>query len=208
LTSPSGSSYIGQSIDIDRRFRHYRHNPHKGQKILYRAIIKYGFDSFNKEILIEFDTIDKDVLNFYETKFIKEHNTISPNGYNLNFGGDSRIPSEESKKNMRNAQLGRKHPESVKEKIRLSHVGKKFSELHLLNMSLCKLGKKCSPESYHKKYGHRIIGVLKFDKNMNFLESYESIVRASKDNNIHENAIRNCLHKRTKTSGGFIWKMK
>lgn len=49
--------------------------------------------------------------------------------------------SEESKERMRLAQLGRKHSEETKKKISLSHTGKVFSEEHCKNMSLVRKGK-------------------------------------------------------------------
>jgi hypothetical protein len=53
--------------------------------LLKQAIKKYGIENFKKEILEYCDTIT--ILNEKEIFWIKEKNTISPNGYNLTPGG-------------------------------------------------------------------------------------------------------------------------
>lgn len=60
---------------------------------IHKAIYKYGWDNFTKEIVMEceFD---------WEKIFIKEYNTLSPNGYNLTTGGDDDRPSDESRQRM------------------------------------------------------------------------------------------------------------
>lgn len=42
LTSPSGKSYVGQSINIEKRLNRYRIMQCNGQPGIFRAIKKYG----------------------------------------------------------------------------------------------------------------------------------------------------------------------
>ena len=51
ITSPSGKVYIGQSIDIERRFRHYKRMVCKDQVKVYNSFLKYGVDAHIFEIL-------------------------------------------------------------------------------------------------------------------------------------------------------------
>lgn len=94
-TSPSGKEYIGLTARcIKLRWKEhindYKRALKCGFKIkccvaLYLAFHKYGIESFTKEILIECDNKD---LSDNEKKMIIKHNTLSPNGYNLNSGGE------------------------------------------------------------------------------------------------------------------------
>jgi hypothetical protein len=51
---------------------------------LNNAIRKYGKESFTFELLC---TCEKNDMNELEQKYIKEYNTLYPNGYNLTIGG-------------------------------------------------------------------------------------------------------------------------
>lgn len=98
LTSPSGRKYIGQTTHTAER-RWHRHEMDAirgvdGCVILCRAIREYGFDNFIKEVIIECDVSE---LDFHEMTFIKNENTLTPNGYNIMPGGRnniSRLPTE------------------------------------------------------------------------------------------------------------------
>lgn len=95
FTSPSGKAYIGQSEYEDlevRKGQHIADAKHaakrnfevRGCTAFWRALIKYGPENFEEEILLY---CPDDELNDRETEMIKLHNTLSPNGYNLNTGG-------------------------------------------------------------------------------------------------------------------------
>jgi group I intron endonuclease len=62
-------------------------NPNKiGCKYLNSALLKYGVNNFQCELII---TCNVDELDFYEVKYIVDLNTKYPNGYNLTNGGQS-----------------------------------------------------------------------------------------------------------------------
>lgn len=93
----NNKSYIGQSVDIHRRWRQEKEdsnnvNNHSYDYPLMRAFRKYGIDNFNFEILEECE-IDK--LNEREIYWIDFYNTFFQ-GYNQTLGGDatSRQPKE------------------------------------------------------------------------------------------------------------------
>ncbi len=88
LTSPSGKIYIGQTIrKFKKRFREHVRNAENGAcTILSTAIRKYGADSFQKEILCYSDPTE---LNDWEKLYINFLNTLHPDGYNLQPGGQT-----------------------------------------------------------------------------------------------------------------------
>jgi group I intron endonuclease len=117
-TSPNGKSYIGQTCNLIVRNR--GHQNKTGCRAFHSAITKYGWDNFTHEILAEGLTLDE--ANIQEAAFIAEHNTLSPNGYNLREGGNNARHSEETKALQRLVKLGKKHtPESI---ARMSHAQK------------------------------------------------------------------------------------
>lgn len=146
LTSPSGKSYIGQT----RNFR-MRCNEHKSSKHCTRltsAIKKYGFNSFTHQILESGLTIDQ--ANILEEKYIKEHSTIHPNGYNLASGGMSSRHNEDTKKLISSIQKGRIKSEEERRKISESNKGKKVSDEQKEKARIANIGKKMSAESIAK----------------------------------------------------------
>jgi group I intron endonuclease len=103
LISPSGKRYIGQTTRcIEKRFD--EHCRRKDSLYLYNAIEKYGPKSFQKEILLE---CENEMLDVHEINFIKEFNTLYPNGYNIRTGGSSGLHCDASKEKMRQSKLGR-----------------------------------------------------------------------------------------------------
>jgi len=78
-------SYIGQSVDIKRRWRDHRKAIQTGENCLYKAIRKYGIENFSFEIIKE---CTPDELNDLERYYINLYDTYY-NGYNSTLGGDS-----------------------------------------------------------------------------------------------------------------------
>ena len=81
----NGKVYIGQSIDILRRWREHRVAAHNNEAPLYRAIRKYGLESFNFEVIEE---CCREELNDKEINYIIEYDSFYT-GYNLTTGGDA-----------------------------------------------------------------------------------------------------------------------
>ena len=61
ITSPSNRIYIGQSIDIERRFKSYKTKKAKNQPKLFNSFLKYGTDNHQFEIIEEciFEDLNK-----------------------------------------------------------------------------------------------------------------------------------------------------
>lgn len=137
ITSPTGKVYIGQSVDINKRFRVYRSSTfYNKQTLLARSLKKHGHENHLFEIIIE---CLPDQLNEMEVFYIKDHNSFnSETGLNLKSGGQNggscsdlakeklRKPkSKETKEKLRQAALGRKYGEETKEKHRQRMKGNK-----------------------------------------------------------------------------------
>lgn len=105
---------------------------------LKKAKKKYGKENFEKRILELFESKYK-AFNAQE-KYIKEYNTLSPNGYNISWKGGHQCKnsvSNETKRKISESLKGEKHPLYGK----TSHMkGKKHSEETKRKMSEAKKG--------------------------------------------------------------------
>ena len=90
----NGKSYIGQSIDIHRRwYEHKRDSKLSSVQAtypLYRAFQKYGIENFSFEILEE---TTKEELNKKERYYIQLYDSYN-NGYNQTLGGQAMSTSK------------------------------------------------------------------------------------------------------------------
>lgn len=88
LCIPTGKSYIGQTIDINRRkhehFSTLRRNKHENPK-LQKAWNKYGEENFSFEFWA-FDNITPEQLDNLECEYIEKYNSLEK-GFNLVPGG-------------------------------------------------------------------------------------------------------------------------
>jgi len=88
LTSPSGKVYIGRTDNFDRRMIEHKAGSKKIlHRSLYKAIRKYGWESFQKEIIAE--CVGEDNAQIVEEGLIKKYNSVKK-GYNDTYGGNGR----------------------------------------------------------------------------------------------------------------------
>jgi len=93
----NGKIYIGQSIDIERRWNQHKYG--KGSIILKNAISKYGVDNFKFEILEVIEFTDKNYiieqLTELEQKWLDNKKPyINENGYNQNKISKPNLPKQ------------------------------------------------------------------------------------------------------------------
>ena len=119
----NGKVYIGQSRDIDARWR--QHCNAKDNYAIHNAIKKYGKENFSFEVLLE---CPAEMLNVWERDMIALYDCISPNGYNLTEGGEGHHHSEETKIKISNVQKGIPLSEEHKRKLSESMKGKHHFE--------------------------------------------------------------------------------
>lgn len=80
----NGKCYIGQTKNIVSRNYNWKHEKIYGNSIITKDRDLYGFDSFELAILKECDDSESDK---WENYYIKQYNTLFPNGYNITNGG-------------------------------------------------------------------------------------------------------------------------
>ena len=97
-------SYIGQTNCTKTRFIKHR-STRADCRFIHNIIKKHGWESIQISIIRTGLTLEQ--ANTLETQNIKLLNTLAPNGFNLTMGGDSRMPSEETKQ--KTSQSMKKH---------------------------------------------------------------------------------------------------
>ena len=140
LTSPSGKSYIGQTIrSIHKRLEEHETGKSKDCRGIYNAIQKHGWDNFEKDWYYCPD----DDLNKHEELMVEVLATLVPGGYNLKEGGGNHGKmSEETKQKMSESKKGEKHPMYGKTCDKCCWYGKTHTEETKQKMSEARLGEK------------------------------------------------------------------
>lgn len=139
--------YVGQTIrTVKKRWKEHCTND-DGCSALHGAIEKYLPENFTIEVLIE---TDDNLLDDLERSYIEKYNSLCPNGYNIQTGGNKgKKHCKESCEKMRQSKLGDKNPnfgkprtDETKAKLSLAKsgekhhfYGKELSIEHRLNLS-------------------------------------------------------------------------
>lgn len=85
----NNKQYVGQTVDVEKRWKEHKLNAKRGTDTtiyLYNAMKEYGIDNFEFRVIEE--NIRLDEINDKEEYWIKELDTLRPNGYNLTLGGE------------------------------------------------------------------------------------------------------------------------
>lgn len=125
-------------------------------KLLDLAIKKYGKSAFLKEVIEQ--CLDTDHLNEREIHWIKELNSTSPNGYNINTGGKggdtfTNDPNKEYRlEQIRKAQKANKpFTDERREACRIRMTGSKLPPHKKVTCEFC--GKHISNANYNRWHG-------------------------------------------------------
>ncbi len=116
---PNGKCYIGQTIqEVTARWNQHRKNhlnpnDRSYECLFYRALRKYTYAVVSRSVICE---CCEEELNSLETSYIKQYNSLVPNGYNSTTGGDLHMQmSEHSKQKMSEKALERfKNKDAIK----------------------------------------------------------------------------------------------
>ena len=143
--------YIGQTINsIDKRLKKHlsQVNCTNICSALYSAFKKYGKENFIIEIVINGE-YSKEELNQLEMFYIKKFNSLSPNGYNLQSGGNSFMVVESVKKQISEKLKGREitWKNKVSDGVKKLWQNKEYREKQILQK--------------HKKRGKYREGIIK-----------------------------------------------
>lgn len=190
----NGKRYIGSAKNFYKRkqnhFSQLKHNKHKNIH-LQRSYNKHGKNAF--EMLV----IEK--INFDEDLLLREQYWIDNTKpeYNIN--------------PIVNSWLGRKHSNETKEKIRLAKLGSKHSEESKLKIGLFMKNKKHTAESKLKMSLNRNHPIYQYDNFGNLIKIWKNSALAARElglNYRHLQRIAQQEIKKSKFSGGFIWRYK
>ena len=137
----NGKKYIGITCQKpEQRFRNgngYKSSPH-----FNAAINKYGWDSFEHEIL--YDNLDVDEAKEREIELIEKYQTRDQRfGYNITPGGEGYSGED-------NPWFGKHHTEETKIKFSEMRKGKPKSEEHKRKISMAEKGRVFSEETKRK----------------------------------------------------------
>lgn len=139
---PNEKKYIGiTGQKLKNRWR-VNGNGYKPQKLVYRAIQKYGWENIKHVVIAENLSVNE--ASELERNIIAQYQTTNPNyGYNQSIGGE-------------NSPIGVKRSEETIRKLSISHIGQKNSKgRHLTeeqkqHLRKINLGKKMSEETKRK----------------------------------------------------------
>jgi group I intron endonuclease len=199
ITNPNGKIYIGQSTDIQGRWkRNYYSLNCKEQIKLFNSLKKYGPENHIFEIIEECDFKHLDDKEIYWGTF---YQVLNPKiGLNLRLGDG-------------NGSWG----QEVKDKISKARLGMKFTNEHCINISKSKIGYVYSKDR-DSKIGNAQRGiskpntrkpVLQYDLQGNFIKEWSSMSEALMFiNNGKGDGVSGCCLGKQKTAYGFKWKYK
>ena len=123
IEGPTGKLYFGRCINFSGRLCKYKYLKCEGQRKIYNAIKRYGWDNFK----VSFSPCIESVLNMCEKVNIAHHDSKN-SGYNCTYGGEG--------------MSGYKHSAAAKAKIANANKGKVFTEEHKKKLSESAKGKK------------------------------------------------------------------
>lgn len=206
IESPSGKVYIGQSLDIYRRWSDHRSSKSYKHKKLGASIIKYGVDNHKFNLLYEFPKdIKQDIINSYEQIYMDAYRDCGVELLNLKEGGNGYGKhSEETKAIIREKRKHQVITEETRQKMSVFFKNIKRNPEWV---------KKVADKSRGRKYSYEIRKklmkpIIQLDINGNFIREWDSSREASKVLGTTESNICNCLTNRAKTAKGFKWQYK
>lgn len=139
---PNGKRYVGiTGQKVKDRWR-VNGNGYKPQKMVYRAIKKYGWENIEHIIIAENLSVSE--ASKLERQTIAKYQTTNPMyGYNQSIGGE-------------NSPIGVKRSEETRRKLSVSHIGKKNNTIRHLteeekqHLREINIGKHLSEETRRK----------------------------------------------------------
>jgi group I intron endonuclease len=211
ITSPTGKPYIGQAVDIERRWKSYYalNNCHTQLK-LYRSFQKYGPQFHLFEIVEECDI---NQLNERELYWGEKYDVLNENGLNLRLGNAGGRMSVDVKEKITlskrghscylNKERGEKISNANKNKPKPLDFGETISKIKKGKPNI--KNQKPKPIEFGQKYYKPI---LQYDLKNSFIKEWPSIKEASKLLNISSGSISHCCRGKIKYTHNYIFKFK
>ena len=185
-TCPNGKVYVGITCkNVSVRWRNG--NGYKSNEHFFNAIVKYGWDNIRHEIL--FDGLPKEEACQKEIELISEYRSNDRRyGYNNSFGGEHGRHSEQSRQKIK------EHHADISGQKNFWY-GKSFSDEHRERLRKAHIGNTSRART-----------VLRFDKDWNYIDSFNGSVQAGRAVGAAPANIRKVCDGQRKFAGGFRWK--
>lgn len=212
ITNPNDRVYIGQSVNIEERFKKYYNLSCSKQPRLYRSLKKYGIDCHTFEVIEE---CSSEELNNRERYHQELCDVLSYKGMNCVYVNDNNSPKETSiktKDKISQALKGRKLDKEHVEKIKIALSKRVVSENVKTHIGSLYRGKKLPEELIEKMRNTKLsqnlisekrIRIKQFNIDNIFINEYNSIQECSEILNICRPNIIKVLKSFRKTAGGF-----
>ena len=182
LNKNTGKAYIGQTINKPEiRFNYHTSRLKKGthdNEYLQRSFNKHGIDSFMFYTILKTDDIES--LNLYEEQFIKILRATDRNfGYNIRPGGLNTKHSEETKKKISLAGMGRPKTENEINLIRKRMIGNTYAKAQKGKIVSEEAKKKMSESAILRGNDNLKKRCMVYRDNGTFVGEFESRLEAS-----------------------------
>jgi group I intron endonuclease len=216
ITNPKGKIYIGQSSNIEQRFSFYKKLKCKSQHKIYNSFVKYGVDKHNFEII---HLCEIEQLNELEKYYVDLFQTFNnKNGLNIKDGGGAKGKhSDETKKKISNAAIGRKCSNETKQKLSIIRKGRIISEqtrqrmsesqkgriitdIHRKNISIARIGIKLAKESLERTEKRKKI-ILNLETGI----YYFGVAEAALYNNLNKRTLEGKLNGWKKNNTNLLY---
>ena len=189
----NGKVYVGiTSKAPERRWRNGF--GYSDQSLFWKAIVKYGWDNFEHEIL--FENLTQDDAELLERLLISKYRSNEREfGYNLADGG--------------RVNKGYKLSDETRQRLSRSHIGKTAWNKGLSGYIVPKArGKKRSEEACKKMSDNRPKkSVSQYTLEGEFITKYTSMKEAYRHTGISDGSISAACAGKQKTAGGYLWKL-
>lgn len=208
ITSPSGKIYIGQSIDIDKRWKHYKKHicSTREQPKLHNSFKKYGIKNHVFELVEE---CVLELLNERERYWQKFYDVLSENGLNCGYvktDTQKYVHSEETKKKIskKMSQVRQKDKGVPRDKKTIKKM--KSNHANYIGKNNPNYGKKCSKKAIHKTKKVNSKPLQQYDLENNLVKIWNSIRDVEIFYNKHKGFISKILKKNPPLFNGYLWK--
>ena len=172
ITSPSGKIYIGQSWNIEKRFKSYKYK--NKQSFLMRSFDKYGLENHNFEILEELSKgTTQEILDLKEIYYMKSY---KDNGFillNIREGGSRGKLAPETILKIKNSLKGRisnnkgkKMSDKSKQKISNANKGRQKTPEEIIKRLLTKNKRSFTEKELIQLNNFRILGTKSIIRNI------------------------------------------